>query len=99
MTRATGASSPATPTTTERGYGYPHQLERKRWAQVVSRGEAYCARCGRWIFPDDPWDLAHNPYDPETYLGPMHRAHNRDTRLEKRLRKPRPYRAPVEAQI
>jgi hypothetical protein len=86
-------------TTTERGYGYPHQLERKRWARVVARGEAYCARCEGWIHPTATWHLAHNPYDVRRYLGPMHERCNCDTRLEKRLRKPRPYRAPVEAQL
>jgi hypothetical protein len=74
--------------TVARGYGRAHQVRRAREAVVVDRGEAFCARCGLWISPGEPWDLGHDPLDRSRYLGAMHRRCNRDTRFEKSLRRP-----------
>lgn len=72
-------------TTTERGYGHAHQLEREAHRPTVDAGEADCHEIicleqldgrGRWIPPDTPWDLAHNR-DTGTYLGPAHARCNR----------------------
>lgn len=85
-------------TTTERGYGKAHQAERRRYAAVMKRhGGCVCARCGRWILASQPWDLGHNPYDRGTYLGPLHVRCNRDTRLEKALRRGLSARAAARA--
>lgn len=70
-----------TPTTTERGYGRPHQRERERWAPSVAAGQAQCAEriClerTRWITPGTPWDLAHDRASGG-YLGPAHAKCNR----------------------
>jgi hypothetical protein len=68
-------------TTTQRGYGSPHQRARKRWAPVVAAGNARCAepvclRSSRWIKPGEAWDLAHG--DTRTqYRGPAHPDCNR----------------------
>jgi hypothetical protein len=58
-------------TTTEKGYGSPHQRLRKQWAAVVDRGEAACARCGRFIVPGSQWHLGHTD-DRTGYIGPEH---------------------------
>jgi hypothetical protein len=63
-------------TPAQRGYGYPHQQLRKRWAVVVARGEAVCVRCGRAIFPQQFWDLDHTE-DRTAILGASHRRCNR----------------------
>lgn len=85
------------PTTTERGYGARHQAERRRYEAVMRRQGGVCARCGRWILPGAPWDLGHDPYDRSRYLGPMHQRCNRDTRLEKALRRGRRVRPRAES--
>jgi hypothetical protein len=87
MRRTGRPRRPHAQSTTERGYGAAHQRVRDEWIPVVACGEAFCARCNRWIHPDEPWDLAHSPFDRGVYLGPMHRKCNRDTRLEKSLRR------------
>jgi hypothetical protein len=79
--------------TADRGYGGVHQSLRRRYAKVVDRGEAYCAKCGQWISPSEPWDLGHSPFDRGKYLGPMHQRCNRDTRFERSLRRPGVFRA------
>lgn len=74
-------------TTTQRGYGYAHQRQRKRAERKVRAGLAYCWRClaeGRseaeaWIGPDDDWDLGHDDQDRTVYRGPEHRHCNRAT--------------------
>ena len=54
------------------------QIIRKRWAKVVEAGDAYYApRCGKWISPNEPWDLGHDDTDRTKYRGPEHRACNR----------------------
>lgn len=64
------------PTTTERGYGWAHQKERRRLKPVVDAGNAWCAQpiClmpTRWITPGTPWALGHN--DTRTaWIGPVH---------------------------
>jgi hypothetical protein len=64
------------PRTTARGYGYAHQLERKRWAAVIAASGARCTRCRRLITAEMPWDLDHAP-GKTGYLGPAHRRCNR----------------------
>lgn len=77
--------------TTARGYGTQHQRERKRWAPVVARGDAYCTETlclierdggSRWIEPGAAWDLAHTP-DRLAYLGPAHSRCNRSEGAER----------------
>lgn len=57
-----------------------HRAQRKRWASVVTAGDAYCVepRClvelqggSRWIPPGSRWHVSHTP-DGTTYLGPSH---------------------------
>ena len=57
--------------TTVRGYGQRHQLERKRLAPIVARGEAVCCECGRRISPDAEWHLAHD-HRNGGWAGPAH---------------------------
>lgn len=89
-------------------YGAPHKRRRAREAARVTRGEAFCTapQCkhprGRWIAPGEPWDLGHHPSDRSRYLGPMHQACNRNTVLERSLRRsargqPRVIRASAKA--
>lgn len=63
--------------TTERGYGYLHQQERKRLAPIVLAGGVLCARCGLPIESGQAWDLGHADGNRERYTGPEHR-HARD---------------------
>ena len=59
--------------TTQRGYGYTHQQQRKRWVRTMARqGGAPCARCGGWIDPAEAWHLDHDDVDSGMYLGPSH---------------------------
>ncbi len=72
---------PTTGSTADRGYGGPHQAERKRWAPKVERGEVEChaVRClmpNRRIEPGQPWDLGHTP-DRSGWTGPEHELCNR----------------------
>lgn len=74
-------STPPKKPAAERGYGYAHQLQRRRVKPIVDRGEAYChaRECledSRWIQPGTPWDLGHTP-DRTTWTGPEHRRCNR----------------------
>lgn len=54
-----------------RGYGYPHQLARRRMARVVDAGLAVCSRCGHPIVPGADWHLDHSD-DRADYLGAAH---------------------------
>jgi hypothetical protein len=65
--------------TTVRGYGYRHQLRRKRWASRVATGLVECARCSLPIAPGEPWDLGHVDGDKSRYAGPEHRYCNRSS--------------------
>jgi hypothetical protein len=64
-------------TTTEQGYGGPHQRERRRWRPDVAAGQVDCARCGERILPGDDWDLGHVDGDKSAYAGPEHQRCNR----------------------
>lgn len=61
--------------TTARGYGAPHQIERRRWARLLAQaGSMPCARrssrhCIQTIRPGDDWHLDHSD-DRSRYLGP-----------------------------
>jgi excisionase family DNA binding protein len=59
-----------------RGYGPRHRELRGRVQRLVRSGRAKCARCGKPIAPDGPWDLDHAD-DRNGYLGPAHRRCNR----------------------
>ena len=76
----------------KRRYGRAHRLVRKKYASIVARGNAVCARCGKPILPGDLWDLDHDDDDPlqRRYLGPSHRACNRAsiTHLKAKLEAP-----------
>jgi hypothetical protein len=68
---------PKKKTTTQRGYGYMHQSQRRRWGPKVAAGGVSCARCGNPILPGEPWDLGHVDCDPTRYAGPEHAGCNR----------------------
>jgi hypothetical protein len=57
--------------TTVRGYGWNHRVERKRWGLVVQAGYAVCVRCGIPIELGSPFHLDHRD-DRLGYLGVSH---------------------------
>lgn len=59
--------------TTERGYGSPHQVLRAAVAVDVAEGRAVCWRCGKLIAKNAEWDLGHDDNDRSLYKGPEHR--------------------------
>jgi hypothetical protein len=62
-------------------YGPNHKKRRKAYAARVAAGQATCARCGKLIGPDEPWDLGHaEGGGPNAYSGPEHRKCNRGAR-------------------
>jgi hypothetical protein len=69
--------------TTLNGYGWKHQQARERAKRLVDAGRAFCARCGGYIVPGEPFDLDHSP-DRSYYLGPSHRRCNRQTSLHRK---------------
>jgi hypothetical protein len=71
-------------TTKERGYDSAHKQLRRRYAREVALGGVVCWRCGKPIFPGQPWDLGHNDQDRRFYNGPEHRQCNRATAGRKR---------------
>lgn len=71
--------------TTERGYGAPHQTKRREWKPRVDAGlvDCHAVHCleesdghGRLIEPGTPWDLGHTP-DRSRWTGPEHARCNR----------------------
>ena len=63
-------------TTTQRGYGTPHQKLRNQWKPLVDTGQVQChaTTCHeptRWITPGTPWHLGHTT-DRQTWTGPEH---------------------------
>lgn len=66
-----------------RGYGPAHKRMRKAVLPSVLSGQALCARCGKPINPDEPWDLGHTE-DRRGYTGPEHRRCNRSAGARKR---------------
>lgn len=89
-----------TTSTTQRGYGWSHQQERKRWKPTIDAGRGVCWRCGGAIQPGTPWDLGHDDFDRGVYRGPEHRACNRragarkGNRQRSRRAAPQPPEAP-----
>lgn len=63
-------------TTTQQGYGSPHQQLRAAWAPHVATGTVTCPRCLEPIASTEPWDLGHNE-DRTSYTGPEHQGCNR----------------------
>ena len=61
----------STASTTSRGYGTGHQVERRRWKLVVESGYASCVRCGFPIVPGAAFHLDHRD-DKLGYLGVSH---------------------------
>lgn len=63
-------------TTTDRGYGWPHQQERARWQQHMDLHgptrcqSTACKRPEQLVDPAD-WHLGHTP-DRTAYTGPEH---------------------------
>lgn len=55
----------------ERGYGWGHAQERKRWAPIVAQGRTPCWRCHIIIKPNEKWHLGHDD-DGKEYKGPEH---------------------------
>jgi hypothetical protein len=67
--------------TTARGYGRAHQLQRAKWQTTVNAGLAHCHAklClmpTRWIEPGSTWDLGHTE-DRTAWTGPEHTRCNR----------------------
>lgn len=58
-------------------YGHAHRKLRERWAQVVATGSVDCARCGKPIWPNQPWDLGHRDDNSGAYQGPEHQGCSR----------------------
>ena len=81
-------------TTTQRGYGKPHQRIRARLTPLVLAGGVKCVRCGELIDPHEPWDLGHVDHDPSRYAGPEHARCNRATTG----RLPRSWHPPEESE-
>ena len=60
-------------------YGTVHKKARARWENIIAGGRVKCARCGKLIDPEEPWDLGHDDFHPSRYAGPEHRRCNRAT--------------------
>ena len=65
-------------------YGARHKALRAGWARKVAGGGVLCARCGRPIEPDEPFDLGHVDGDPFRYQGAEHRRCNRAVAKKRR---------------
>lgn len=71
--------------TSDRGYGAPHQAKRREWEPYVDAGQVNCHAVicleevdgrTRRLNPGEPWDLGHTP-DRARWTGPEHRRCNR----------------------
>jgi hypothetical protein len=60
-------------------YGDRHRKMRAGYLPLVASGKAICARCGRGIRSDEPWDRGHVDGSKFAYAGPEHRRCNRAT--------------------
>ena len=85
--------------TNDRGYNYRHKALRARWTPLVRTGTVRCARCGKPIRPDEPWDLGHidgtiNTPNPQ-WSGPEHRRCNRATAGRRRVPPRQPLTPPT----
>lgn len=58
-------------TTTQRGYGAPHQALRRAWQARIAQHPITCTRCGKRITANDEWHLDHED-DRTSYRGPSH---------------------------
>lgn len=77
-------------TTTQRGYGAPHQALRQAWRTRIDSGEPVaCWRCGERIDPGSTFDLGHDDSDRSVTRGPEHVACNRATNSHDRRISPR----------
>jgi hypothetical protein len=56
---------------TARGYGFAHQMTRRRLAPLVATGTVICPRCKKPIRPGQNWHLGHRD-DGHGYNGPEH---------------------------
>ncbi len=56
----------------QRGYGYAHKQERKRWVPKVEAGGVLCARCHKPIEAGAPFHLDHDDHDRSAYIGVSH---------------------------
>jgi hypothetical protein len=92
-----------TGTTTQRGYGAPHQNERRKWKPVVDAGQAHChaiicLKPSRVIVPGESWHLGHTA-DRTAWTGPEHEHCNLADGARRKNRKQRQRTIRLPAQM